>query len=396
MQCILIVYKKQDVDSFCFIRTGQNIRIQKKIPLLKSMKSFEQIISKPTFNKNDLVVLLKAEGYDKDLLFKNANEVKLAEVGNKIYFRGLVEFSNVCSKDCFYCGIRNSNTAVSRYNLSDIEIIEAARFAYKNNYGSLVLQSGELSSPTFTLRVENLLRQIKALSNNELGVTLSLGEQPEEVYQRWFEAGAHRYLLRIETSNPVLYRKIHPLSHSFQQRLNCLHSLKKLGYQTGTGVMIGLPFQTIDDLANDLLFMQQFDIDMVGMGPYIEHAQTPLYQFKNELWSINERFIMALKMIAVLRLLMKDINIVASTALQAIDPLGREKAVHVGANVIMPNITPGPYRNHYALYENKPCADQNLSENKACSDALLSFNDSEIGFGQWGDSKHFLKKKKLK
>ena len=160
--------------------------------------------------------------------------------------------------------------------------------------------------------------------------------------------------------------------------------------------MIGLPFQTIDDLANDLLFMQQFDIDMVGMGPYIEHAQTPLYQFKNELWSINERFIMALKMIAVLRLLMKDINIVASTALQAIDPLGREKAVHVGANVIMPNITPGPYRNHYALYENKPCADQNLSENKACSDALLSFNDSEIGFGQWGDSKHFLKKKKLK
>lgn len=359
------------------------------------MKSVEQIISKVTFNKNDLLVLLNAEEHDKDLLFKKANKIKLAEVGNKVYFRGLVEFSNVCSKDCFYCGIRNSNTSVARYNLNDTEIVEAARFAYENNYGSLVLQSGEISGTAFTLRIENLLKQIKSFTNNELGITLSLGEQSEEVYQRWFEAGAHRYLLRIETSNPVLYRKIHPMSHRFEQRLNCLHALKKLGYQTGTGVMIGLPFQTIDDLANDLLFMQQFDIDMVGMGPYIEHEQTPLYQFKNQLWSIDQRFNMALKMIAVLRLLMKDINIAASTALQAIDPLGREKAVQVGANVIMPNITPGPYRNDYALYENKPCADQSLSENKACSDAPMSINNSEIGFGQWGDSKHFLNKKKL-
>ena len=366
------------------------------MPLLRSMESIEQIISKATFNKNDLLILLKAEGADKDFLFKKANEVKLSEVGNKVYFRGLVEFSNICSKDCFYCGIRKSNSAVSRYNLSDTEIIDAARFAYRNKYGSLVLQSGEISSLAFTLRVENLLKQIKAISNDELGVTLSLGEQSEDVYQRWFEAGAHRYLLRIETSNSSLYRKIHPASHHFNHRLNCLYSLKKLGYQTGTGVMIGLPFQTIDDLANDLLFMQQFDIDMVGMGPYIEHALTPLYRFKDRLWSIEERFNMALKMIAVLRLLMKDINIAASTALQAIDPLGREKAVQVGANVIMPNVTPGLYRNNYALYENKPCTNEDPSEFTDCLDARLSLTESEIGFGQWGDSKHFLKKKKLK
>ncbi|MBN2262766.1 MAG: [FeFe] hydrogenase H-cluster radical SAM maturase HydE, partial [Prolixibacteraceae bacterium] len=309
-------------------------------------------------------------------------------------FRGLIEFSNVCSKNCFYCGIRNDNQLVARYNLSDESILKAADFAYRNNYGSLVLQSGEVSSTTFTKRISNLLKAIKKLSKGELGITLSLGEQPADVYRHWFDAGAHRYLLRIETSSAELYGKMHPSDHSFQKRLDCLYQLKEIGYQTGTGVMIGLPFQTVENLAADLLFMQKFDVDMVGMGPYVEHDQTPLYAYNKMLWPITKRFEMALKMIAVLRLMMKDINIAAATALQAIDPLGREKAVKVGANVIMPNITPGMYRNNYALYQNKPCVDEEPEECMGCLDARLALADSEIAYGQWGDSKHFFNRLK--
>lgn len=353
------------------------------------MSNFENIIKQTDYSLSDLIEMLKSEGVNQSLLFSNAYETKLETVGNKVYFRGLVEFSNVCSKDCYYCGIRKSNAEVQRYNLSDDEIIEAAKFAFQNNYGSLVLQSGELSSKAFTDRIVNLLKQIKKLSKGQLGITLSLGEQSKEVYQQWFDAGAHRYLLRIETSDSELYRKLHPADHQFSKREECLYNLKNIGYQTGTGVMIGLPFQTVEHLAKDLLWMKNFDVDMVGMGPYIEHANTPLFQYKHLLWPIDERFSMALKMIAVLRLLMKDINIAAATALQAIDPLGREKAVKVGANIIMPNITPGKYRNNYALYQNKPCVDEEPGECKGCLDARLALADSEIGYGQWGDSKHF-------
>ena len=156
--------------------------------------------------------------------------------------------------------------------------------------------------------------------------------------------------------------------------------------------MIGLPFQTIEHLADDLLFMKEFDVDMVGMGPYIEHHDTPLYQFRSELMPVQERFNLALKMIAVLRIIMKDINIAAATALQAIDPLGREKAVKVGANVIMPNVTPGLFRNDYALYENKPCTDEQPEDCGGCLDARIQLADGEIGYGEWGDSKHFFKR----
>ncbi len=228
-------------------------------------------------------------------------------------------------------------------------------------------------------------------------VTLSLGEQKEEVYQRWFDAGAHRYLLRIETSNPELYQMYHPTDtlHEYARRLTCLKTLQRIGYQTGTGVMIGLPFQTTADLADDLLFMKQFDVDMVGMGPYIEHQHTPLYQYRSELLPIQERFGLALKMIAILRILMKDINIAAATALQAIDPLGREKAIRIGANIIMPNITPGKFRNDYALYENKPCVDEEPEECKNCLDVRIQLADGEIGYGEWGDSLHYSKRRGL-
>lgn len=358
------------------------------------MKHIFEKLQNNCFTEKQLVELLNSEGKELSDLFSEALRVKLKNVGNKVYFRGLIEFSNVCSKNCFYCGIRNNNSLVTRYNLSDELILKAADFAYRNNYGSLVLQAGEISNNAFTKRISSLLKSIKKLSKGELGITLSLGEQTEDIYKRWFDDGAHRYLLRIETSSAELYAKIHPADHSFDKRLNCLYKLKNIGYQTGTGVMVGLPLQTVENLAADLIFMQQFDIDMVGMGPYIEHNQTPLINYSHLLWPISKRFEMTLKMIAILRLMMKDINIAASTALQAIDSLGREKAVKVGANIIMPNITPGQYRNNYALYQNKPCVDEEPEECMGCLDARLALADSEIAYGQWGDSKHFFKRLK--
>jgi biotin synthase len=358
------------------------------------MEKKSNLLGKDFFTKAEIVEMLNSEGNAFIQLLASANNVRIRHVGPKVYFRGLVEFSNICSKDCYYCGIRKSNTNVQRYNLSDDEIMQAARFAYENNYGSLVLQSGETVSDRFTNRIENLLRQIKQLSDSKLGITLSVGEQTYDVYKRWFDAGAHRYLLRIETSNQQLYRRLHPDDHYFENRLQCLKNLQHIGYQTGTGVMIGLPYQTVEDLAGDLLFVQQFDSDMVGMGPYIEHAETPLYAHKHVLWPVEKRFTMALKMIAVLRIMMKDINIASATALQAIDPLGREKGVKAGANVIMPNITPGMYRNNYSLYQNKPCTDEEPEQCNGCLDARLALADSEIGYGEWGDSKHYFRRMK--
>jgi biotin synthase len=355
----------------------------------------QSIINKDCLTKEDLVTLLSANKKESKLLFRKSEVIKNEYVGNTVYFRGLIEFSNICGKNCYYCGIRAGNNTVSRYNLTDKEIIEAARFAYENKYASIVLQSGEVATNEFSDRIAYLVNEIKELSGNKLGITLSLGEQDEETYRQWFSAGAHRYLLRIETSNRALYRKIHPPNerHDFNTRLQCLINLRNIGYQVGTGVMIGLPFQTIEDLADDLLFLKQFDVDMVGMGPYIEHPETPLYEFRHMLQSKQERLFLALKMIAVLRILMKDINIAAATALQAIDPMGREKGIKAGANIVMPNITPGVYRNNYALYEDKPCTDENPDDCTQCLEARISMTGNNVGYNEWGDSKHFLRKK---
>jgi len=343
-------------------------------------------------DKQEIIQLLQTKGEARTALLQRAQDVKVKEVGNKVYFRGLIEFSNVCAKDCLYCGIRKGNDKVIRYEAKDEEILEACRFAWENNFASVVLQSGELSSSAYVKRVDNLLQKIKQLSNNELGITLSCGEQTRETYRRWFESGAHRYLLRIESSNRDLYYKIHPKNemHSFEKRVEALDFLKETGYQVGTGVMIGLPFQTYEDLANDLLFLKKLDIDMCGMGPYIEHEDTPLYKHRHLLKPKQERFDLALNMIAVLRILMPDINIAAATALQAIDPAGREKAIAVGANVIMPNLTPTAYREEYQLYEDKPCLDEDAELCRNCLEARIHVAGAEIGYGEWGDSKHFL------
>jgi len=354
------------------------------------------LLNTGNISKEQILFNLSSKGEDRLTLFKQAAEFKKQYVGNKVYLRGLIELSNVCAKDCYYCGIRKSNKHTKRYYLTDKEVLDAAQFAYENHYGSIVIQSGELKNDSFTNRIEQLLKQIKKLSHNKLGITLSCGEQNEDVYKRWFDAGAHRYLLRIETSDRELYSKLHPNDelHSFGKRLKCLEFLKKTGYQTGTGVMIGLPFQTIDHLANDLLFMKEFDIDMCGMGPYIEHSDTPLYQYKINLLPLTERFDLTMKMVALLRIIMPDINIASTTALQAIDKMGREKVIQVGANILMPNITPGNYRDSYSLYENKPCTNENADDCKNCIEIRVKLAGADVVYGEWGDSLHYKSKQK--
>ena len=358
------------------------------------MKTIKEILLQDDFSKEDLIQLLSAGPEESKLIHEKAKQVKAEYVGKKVYFRGLMEYSNYCSKNCYYCGIRAGNSKYVRYEMTDEEVLTAAKFALDNNYASIVIQSGERSDKKFIDKIESLLKQIRELSDGKLHITLSLGEQTEETYRRWVAAGAHRYLLRIEVSNPDLYRKLHPNDkhHDYEERLEALRSLRRAGMQVGTGVMIGLPFQTIPDLADDLLFFKDFDIDMAGMGPYIEHEETPLYQYRDQLMPLRDRFLLSLKMVSLLRIMMKDINIAATTAMQTIDPQGREKALLVGANVIMPNLTPVKYRQDYLLYENKPCIDEEAEECKSCLEARIFMAGDEIGYGEWGDSTHFKKR----
>lgn len=345
--------------------------------------SFEQIVSH-----------LKATGQEENELFQHAAAIKQTHVGNNVYLRGLIEFSNICEKDCYYCGIRCSNREVHRYTLTHDEAINCIRFAHEKGFGSVAIQSGEIASATFTKKIDRIVREAQKVTDGEIGITLSCGEQTEETYRRWFESGAERYLLRIETSNEKLYRQLHPEDgkHSYTRRIQALEALKKTGYQTGTGVMIGLPFQTVEDLADDLLFMKQMEIDMCGMGPYIEHAATPLWKEHYRLLPLGERLRLALRMIALLRILMPDINIAATTALQAIDKGGREEAILVGANVLMPNITPVRYRDDYFLYENKPLSARNDEEELDYLDERLQAIGHRIGYNLKGNSLRYGKR----
>jgi biotin synthase len=346
-------------------------------------------------HKEDIVELLKLGHHDaEELLYKKAYEIKKEYVGQKVYFRGLIEYSNICAKDCFYCGLRSSNNKIERYQMTDEEVLSAVDFAWKNKYASIVLQSGEITSSEFVDKIDHLIKTIKKNTNGEIGITLSCGEQSKETYKRWFDSGAHRYLLRIETSNPDLYYKIHPHNdkHSLDVRLKSLGYLKELGYQVGSGIMVGLPYQKLEDIADDILFLKDIDVDMIGLGPYIEHSATPLYEKKDLLMSKEDRFDLALKTIAILRIIMKDINIASATALQSIDDEGREKALMAGANVIMPNLTPTKYREEYLLYENKPCVGETADQCKGCLQRRISKYGESIGLGEWGDSKHYKKR----
>ena len=317
-----------------------------------------------------------------------AYQVKLAHVGGICHFRGIVEFSNICSKDCLYCGIRRSNTDVKRFTMEAQEILDAAKWAYEAEYGSMVLQSGERQDDNFVDFVEHLLQEIRTLSHGKLGITLSLGEQTPATYHRWFDAGAHRYLLRIETSNASLYQQLHPGDHDFQTRHNCLLNLRDIGYQVGTGVMIGLPGQTTADLANDILYFRDLDVDMIGMGPYIPHDDTPMGA-QSENFDGEAQLELGLKMISTVRLFLSDINIAATTALQALNPTGRELGLKAGANIIMPNVTDTKYREAYQLYDNKPCLDENSTMCRGCLSRRVTSIGETIGFNHWGDSPHF-------
>lgn len=356
--------------------------------------NLNDILNKPQLSKEDVVTLISLrKSDDKALVFEKAAEIRKETIGNKIYLRGLVEYSNICRKNCFYCGIRASNTNVDRYELNEEEVLMCAQHAYDHGYGSFVLQSGERISKNFVKKIGDILKAIKKLSDGKLGITLSCGEQTKETYQYWYNCGAHRYLLRFESSDSDLYYTIHPQDklHQFGNRMLALKHLKEVGYQVGSGMMIGLPGQNFINLADDLMLLQKLDIDMVGMGPYIEHAETPLYQFKKNLIPKSDRLELALLTIAVLRILMKDINIATATALDSLSSDGREKAIKAGANILMPNLTPVSYRENYFLYDNKPYlteADE-LIEKLNNSPELADF---DICLNDWGDSKHFQKR----
>ncbi len=343
-------------------------------------------------NKDELIRWLKtADPSRLEELYAQAYAIKCQHVGKVVYFRGIIELSNVCQKDCLYCGIRKGNKRVERYQMTHDEIVQTAYLADQMKYGSIVLQSGERQDDAFTDFIEQAIAGIKRVSEGRLGITLSLGEQSRETLQRWFKAGAHRYLLRIETSNEKLYTKIHPHTHEFSKRLECLNVLRQEGYQIGTGVMIGLPFQTIEDLADDILFFKNHTIDMIGMGPYIVHEDTPLASEAKD-FNGPQNLELGLKMIALTRILLKDVNIASTTALQSLSPEGRELGLKAGANIIMPNMTPTKYRKNYRLYDNKPCLDENALLCRGCLENRIDSIGEQIGYGQWGDSPHFLKR----
>ncbi len=358
------------------------------------MNVVKSILTKTNFSKDDIIRLLKANEDEKQIIFKKAFNIKEKYCKNKVYLRALIEVSNICKKDCFYCGIRKSNPKTVRYEIPIQKIKDLIGFAYANNYSSVVLQSGENAGKGFCKKITEALMYTKQI-NRQTGITLSCGEQTTDTYQQWFDAGAERYLLRIETSNRELYHKIHPVDtkHCFERRIEALKTIKKIGYQTGTGVMIGLPFQTVEDLAADLLFMQNLDIDMCGMGPYIEHNDTPLYRYHEMLEPVQQRAGQTLLMIALLRIMMKDINIAATTALHTIDKKNITQAIYCGANIIMPNITPLKYRENYFLYKNKHSVnsvDYHLENLKN----ELNNIDHIIDYQSLGNSIHYLRKLK--
>ncbi|VGO23271.1 [FeFe] hydrogenase H-cluster radical SAM maturase HydE [Pontiella sulfatireligans] len=327
-------------------------------------------------------------------LYDCAYFLKEQYVGKIAYFRGIIECSNLCMKDCYYCGIRKSNTNVERFLMNEDEIFKEAVWAFEAEYGSCVIQSGERQDEVYISMIERVVGRIKEATKGELGITLSLGEQTEETYARWKKAGASRYLLRIETTNPEIYARIHPADHSMEVRKECLAALRRTGYQVGTGVMMGLPGQTMEDLANDILFLKEIDIDMVGMGPYIPHGDTPMGQeipaYTDE--KKKEALQLGLKMIAVTRIVLRDINIAAATALQALEYTGREQGLLCGANVIMPNVTETDYRSKYQLYDNKPCTDENSSMCRGCLSGRIKGIGETVGFNERGDAPHFYKR----
>lgn len=295
---------------------------------------------------------------DMPYLFDAARETARSRFGNRIYTRGLIEFTNYCRCDCYYCGIRRSNRQTERYRLTQEEILACCRAGYALGFRTFVLQGGE--DPYFTdERICELVRAVKS-SWPDCAVTLSIGEKEHSSYRLYRKAGADRYLLRHETASPAHYRRLHPPEQTPQRRRQCLWSLKELGYQTGAGFMVGSPYQTPENLADDLLFLHELSPQMVGVGPFIPHHQTPFSAFPAG--TLRQ----TLLMVALTRLILPNALLPATTALGTIAPDGRERGVLAGANVVMPNLSPVGVRKQYALYDNKICTGDEAAECRAC------------------------------
>jgi len=361
-----------------------------------------------------------------DALFAHAESVSRRFFGDKVYQRGIVEFSNVCENDCGYCGIRKYQPNVHRYSMSKEEILDVAMKAFDLKMGTLMLQSGELKTPRRLSFVNDVVREIRRktiladlmrkndltealLTNQEnlqtaesigLCVALSIGELPLEELQRLRASGASRYLVRIETSNPELFARIHPKSQTLESRVECLLNIKAAGLQLGTGLMVGLPGQTLKDLANDLVFFKNVDADMIGMGPYIPEDDTwvaedfnhvnPGIDKKAHLESMVQ---LTTRMNALARITLGNVNIAATTSLQAINPLGRELALSRGANVVMPILTPTEQRAQYQLYPGKPCVSHGADGCASCLKMRIASVGKELlTDGSWSDPPHFNQK----
>ena len=339
----------------------------------------KKLIDKLYENKNltddELLILISALP-EKEYLFSLARKRREEAYGRDIYIRGLIEISNICRNNCFYCGIRAGNQSVSRYRLSKEEILDCCRKGYSLGFRTFVLQGGEdlFYSDGY---LSDTIREIKALYP-DTAVTLSLGERSEESYRILKEAGADRYLLRHETANPLHYSKLHPEEMSFDNRITSLHILKKLGYQVGCGFMVGSPYQEKEDIVKDLRFIKEFVPHMVGIGPFIPHKDTPFGNF-----SAGDKEL-TLYLLGIIRLLLPEVLLPATTALASLSGDGRKKGLLAGANVIMPNLSPEKEREKYSLYNNKACT--------GCEDAneleLLKESVRDTGYEIVTDAGH--------
>ncbi len=291
-------------------------------------------------------------------LFERAQAARRGVYDDDVYMRGLIEFTNYCKNDCYYCGIRKSNRCADRYRLTKEQILDCCATGYGLGFRTFVLQGGE--DPYYTdERIVDIVRAVKA-NHPDCAVTLSIGEKSFDSYKAYFDAGADRYLLRHETANPEHYARLHPESLSLNNRKQCLFNLKKIGYQVGCGFMVGSPYQTIDCIIDDLLFIRELEPHMVGIGPFIPHSETP---FADQAGGTLE---LTLFLLGIIRLMLPGVLLPSTTALGTIHPQGREKGILAGANVVMPNLSPVDVRKKYMLYDNKICTGDEAAECRMC------------------------------